>query len=1004
MGSKKQNGGGSNAVSGFIYQTLYAIMVSMEDDRWDRIKVEPLSSNEKIDILLIANNPLTEKKEYYKKIQVKKRSKYVSEGQLDRWIEELVYDDKAENYELCLFGETSARKKYRHRDNVKIYDNDIAAVETEAKEAIARYCKELKAKGFNKRDLEIAYRGLFFRLIMNSIEENSIGKDQVNQELKDILKHSLENCVAYIKYTSKRLFIENPTYNRDLSPNRLSADGKTVLRTEDLPKLSCEEFPKVTSLINYTLEKDDSEILKNDLFEYFENNSEKDTSQLRHIFLSAKSGGGKSTYMYGMWEKYLFKDEKYIPLYVALKDVTVSIKKYIEDHYFPFEGKISFDWLKSQDFKDSAYHVLLLLDGYNEILDDSDENLKAEIKQILCFEKVTVIVTSRSPKSPFDEGTMTNLKLCDLTREQIRAFLGGNEDYLPEKNYEGMLNNPFMLEICIKAFADDGKEFFKNINLISMEEVFKEYIDQLINDNTLSPVNRIYIDVILPVVAMKLDVFLHGKEGKEAEKVRKDPIQYDGEVFEDIVREVQKECDKYRNLMNKHIPSNDEQDYISLIKKNHNAAKRVLDNGVKLELFRCDSSLTKNVIWEHEIYRDYFIARGYAIYCAYNEDSEDYVYNLAKQINYRYPEPGKKLCPVTDELTREYHVRKIQMFIDMVDTRNTGHLDWKLEKFDKMKKTAVYRRLTRDIAFVYEDLDNIKMAESAELSLKYYSSDLKAYAPGSKYDYQDLDRRYADAAYSISGLAYNYVHNNVPADKKEDYVKRAEKELDRADEIFENLEKSGSEALENLTVRDDRVKKQGNRAAYYFAISRTISDKNKKKWCYEEAKRLHEENLVERGKIKETIVNRGLDTRDINNSIAQTYTGIASADFWLGAYDEAIAKHEKAIELRPDDAYQVIYTAYANIIGCYARKDEYQEGDIIKALHYIEIAYKSANDHNIFKSFNDLAKKVERIMGKLTDEQKKDYKEIIDRIKKERRDLESKSYNSILRFKEKNNG
>lgn len=50
MGGKKQNSGGSNAVSGFIYQTLYAIMVSMEDDRWDRIKVEPLSSNEKIDI------------------------------------------------------------------------------------------------------------------------------------------------------------------------------------------------------------------------------------------------------------------------------------------------------------------------------------------------------------------------------------------------------------------------------------------------------------------------------------------------------------------------------------------------------------------------------------------------------------------------------------------------------------------------------------------------------------------------------------------------------------------------------------------------------------------------------------------------------------------------------------------------------------------------------------------------------------------------------------------
>ena len=240
-----------------------------------------------------------------------------------------------------------------------------------------------------------------------------------------------------------------------------------------------------------------------------------------------------------------------------------------------------------------------------------------------------------------------------------------------------------------------------------------------------------------------------------------------------------------------------------------------------------------------------------------------------------------------------------------------------------------------------------------------------------------------------------FLHNNIPEDKKDYYLIKAREALDHADAIFKNLEEADSKVLENLTVQDDQIKKQGNRAAYYFAKSKRINDKDKKEKLYIAAKEIHEENRKERERIKRSIRNSHGDTSTIDNNIAQSYTGIATACFYLKQYRDAIANHEEALKLRPESRRQEIFTAYRNIIGCYVKINEYQNDDILKALKYIEIAYNYANTKEIYKNFNELEGKYIEFKGKLTEEQVLSNKELIERIEVERASLANKSYNSI---------
>ena len=196
-----------------------------------------------------------------------------------------------------------------------------------------------------------------------------------------------------------------------------------------------------------------------------------------------------------------------------------------------------------------------------------------------------------------------------------------------------MLDNPFMLELCIKTFAGDKKRF-KNINQVSISDVFTEHINRQTKGLRLSTEDKILINVILPLVTMKLDERTNAEDLNRIEEIYADPSVYHWCDFEFAVIKVQENSKKYKSIFSKYVDRLDKTDYVKEISSNPNAAKRLLDNGKLLEIFRPESESSITVIWDHEIYRDYFVARGYAVYCEYNKESEDCVYNLAKQINY----------------------------------------------------------------------------------------------------------------------------------------------------------------------------------------------------------------------------------------------------------------------------------------------------------------------------------------------------------------------------------
>ena len=368
-------------------------------------------------------------------------------------------------------------------------------------------------------------------------------------------------------------------------------------------------------------------------------------------------------------------------------------------------------------------------------------------------------------------------------------------------------------------------------------------------------------------------------------------------------------------------------------------------------------------------------------------DSENCIYNLARQVNYRYPEPKDGVIGVI----RGYHVQKAQMFIDMVDVRLSEQKGFREDDFEKLKKTATYRRLIRDVAFIYEDLNDIKMGAATDLCLKYFSDDLKIYDRKSKHDYDSKMRRYADAAYSLSGLAYNYLHLKPVQDDKEKgttYLKNAKDLLAKSDSLFKALD---TETKEESTVKDDMVKYNGNYAAYNIAMYRNSRNIEYVKT----ALHAHEDNLKLRKEIKSDLKKQGKKGKDliiINNNIAVSYSGVATCYYYLRDYDKAIKNHSEAIDIRTKindefgsdkKKYYIpqTFNSYRRIIGCLAEKENYSLDDAQQAIKWIIKTLSFANENDTLQDYEIMCKEIEDILNKLPEAVKQEKEEKIESLK-----------------------
>lgn len=90
--------GGKEASRGFMYQGFASILEALTDNGWDKIYVEFPTSGDKVDIALECN------KEIIKSIQVKSTINTFSESSVIDWLQQIIKDVEAKEYQICLIG------------------------------------------------------------------------------------------------------------------------------------------------------------------------------------------------------------------------------------------------------------------------------------------------------------------------------------------------------------------------------------------------------------------------------------------------------------------------------------------------------------------------------------------------------------------------------------------------------------------------------------------------------------------------------------------------------------------------------------------------------------------------------------------------------------------------------------------------------------------------------------------------------------------------------------
>ncbi len=106
---------GRDGARGYVYQALVAVFKCFQYDSWNQIKVEPLTNNDKVDILLKKDEVLI------KAIQVKSSVNKFEKPDIEKWIDEIRKDIKAMDYELVLVGDslTKPAREFIQNNNDK---------------------------------------------------------------------------------------------------------------------------------------------------------------------------------------------------------------------------------------------------------------------------------------------------------------------------------------------------------------------------------------------------------------------------------------------------------------------------------------------------------------------------------------------------------------------------------------------------------------------------------------------------------------------------------------------------------------------------------------------------------------------------------------------------------------------------------------------------------------------------------------------------------------------
>lgn len=166
--------GGVNAQRGFIFQSVIAMIECLERDDWNRVKIEPESENDKVDIMLYKDDEILSAE------QIKSSQFAFCYYDVKEWLEKLKKDvPLASKYCLYLVGDkfTDGCRDFlrEHNEEIKVVSSKHLTDICTGK--LARYVKK---KGLGREitvnDLELIDNSLFSKIFRNSISKEPLSR------------------------------------------------------------------------------------------------------------------------------------------------------------------------------------------------------------------------------------------------------------------------------------------------------------------------------------------------------------------------------------------------------------------------------------------------------------------------------------------------------------------------------------------------------------------------------------------------------------------------------------------------------------------------------------------------------------------------------------------------------------------------------------------------------------------------------------------------------------
>ncbi len=200
---------GREGARGYVYQALVAVFKCFQYDSWNQIKVEPLTNDDKVDILLKKDEVLT------KAIQVKSSINKFEKPDIERWIYEIKKDVIAMEYELVLVGDsfTKPAREFieKNNENNNVYIEIIEGGERGLEKLTKSYMLEF-LKCYNSEcsitinQIDNMINGIFAKLMKISTNESWFSQN-------DLITIINKNITSNIEQKKKRYLAQKAIYS-----------------------------------------------------------------------------------------------------------------------------------------------------------------------------------------------------------------------------------------------------------------------------------------------------------------------------------------------------------------------------------------------------------------------------------------------------------------------------------------------------------------------------------------------------------------------------------------------------------------------------------------------------------------------------------------------------------------------------------------------------------------------------------------------------------------------